>query len=119
MPNPKKRNNRKDRKVTDTDRAWYKLGFMAGKAENARKIALLQIANKAVADLFEEEQRLDKDDPVVGVMVPFEDVERIIESLELVKQKNAGVLIYQKVRIRRLKLANRLKVAKQKAGVML
>ena len=69
---------KKDRKISETDRAFYKLGFQDGERQLERTIILLKTTNKR---LWDELTRLDRVDPVAGVLVPEVMAHRIIKVL--------------------------------------
>ena len=68
----------KDRKITETDRYWYKLGFMNGESQLTRTVEKLRAA---FGHLFDELTRLDRDDPRVGVLLDYKAVDQIITAL--------------------------------------
>ena len=70
---------KKNRKITDTDRAWFKLGLIEGEQRSAEIIVGLR---KATAALFEEVERLDRVYPIksTGVFISFRKLERMREA---------------------------------------
>ncbi len=69
----------KNRKYTESDKNWYKLGFMDGENQLRRTMEVLKTTN---VRLYDELCRLDKDSPVVGVLLPFSVVERLVKQLK-------------------------------------
>jgi len=69
----------KNRKITGTDKAWFKLGVIEGEQRSAEIIAGLR---RATAILFEEAERLDRVYPVkdTGVFISFRRLERMREA---------------------------------------
>jgi len=98
---------KKDREITDVDRAFYKLGVMDGENRNKQSLIALQNANRCLA---EEIVRLDREDPIVGVVVPFRFAGVIIKSLRVAKTQKA----YQQSR----KFKQMVDKAKVKAGII-
>lgn len=69
---------KKDRKISETDQAFYKLGFQNGQQQLERTLILLRTTNN---QLWDELTRLDREDPVTGVVVPEVMVQQIIRAL--------------------------------------
>lgn len=70
---------KKNRKITETNRAWFKFGVIEGEQRSAEIIAGLR---RATAILFEEAERLDRVYPVkdTGVFISFRRLERMREA---------------------------------------
>lgn len=93
------------REISETDRTFYKLGVLDGEDRLNRTIKLLKTTNRA---LWDELTRLDRAEPLVGVMVSFFTTGRIIKSLE--QSKNNLPLLRK---LKKMQVA-----AKKKAGVL-
>jgi len=75
---------RKDRKVSDTDRAFYKLGFENCRA--AMEVKLL-VKESVIKAQMAEIKRKDGMNPINGVVVSFEVMEWLIKYLRKKKLK--------------------------------
>ena len=69
---------KKDRQITLTDRVFYKLGFQDGERQLEYTMRLLKATNNR---LWNELCRLDRVDPIAGVLVPEVMVSQIIKAL--------------------------------------
>ncbi len=69
---------KKRRKISETERTFYRLGFLNGEQRLERTIELLRTTNGI---LWDELTRLDRDKPVVGVLLPYDTINRIITGL--------------------------------------
>lgn len=69
----------KKRKITNTDKAFYQLGYQDGERRERKMLLLLQKTNRA---LWDELCKLDERKPIVGVLMSFKVVERLIKSLK-------------------------------------
>lgn len=96
---------KKNRKVSEMDRTFYKLGVQDGEDRIRASLVAMQNANRCLA---EEIARLDKEDPIVGVVVPFGIAERIAQSLPSSRRD-----YYNAKTLRRM-----IKRAKIKAGII-
>ena len=69
----------KNRKITETDKAWFKLGVIEGEQRSQRTIAGLR---RVTALLYNEIERLDRVYPVknTGVFISFRRLERMREA---------------------------------------
>ncbi len=71
---------KKDRKISPTDRAFYKLGFQDGEQQLKKTLNVLTTTNR---ELWDELVRLDKTDPIEDeILIPTKMVERIIRALK-------------------------------------
>ncbi len=68
---------RKTRKITETDRAFYKLGLQEGENRLKRTLELLKTTN---ARLWDELCRLDETEPRVGVLLSFKTINQVIRN---------------------------------------
>ena len=68
----------KDRKVTESDRQWYRLGYLNGQSQLQQTLEVLQTS---ISYLASELARLDRDEPRVGVLLNYEMVDRVIKGL--------------------------------------
>lgn len=69
----------KDRKISEENREFYRLGFLNGEAQLQSQVAKLRAA---YGYLFEELTRLDREQPVVGVFLDYKTVNAIIKALK-------------------------------------
>ena len=69
---------KQSRKVSDTDRAFYKLGLQDGRRQLERTIILLKTTNRT---LWDELCRLDREDPIAGVIMSRVLAKEIIKAL--------------------------------------
>ena len=80
---------KKDRKINETDRAFYKMGLLDGERRQrqryAETLALLKRTNNV---LWRELCRLDITLPTEGVLIPFPVIKRLIKSLRKPGDKN-------------------------------
>ena len=68
----------KDREVTQENKYFYKLGFMNG--EN-RLQKTIEAVIKTNAHLMQELLRLDREQPVVGVLLDYNTIDKIIKAI--------------------------------------
>ncbi len=68
---------RKTRKITETDRAFYKLGLQEGENRLKRTLELLKTTN---ARLWDELCRLDEAEPREGVLLSFKTINQVIRN---------------------------------------
>ena len=66
----------KDRKITEEDKTFYRLGYLNGESKSDRMIALLQKVNGLLAD---EIKWLDRKEPRIGVFLDYKTVEQVIK----------------------------------------
>ena len=87
----------KNRKITDTDKikrsretdlSLYKLGFQDGEQQLKETVILLKKTNH---QLWEELTRLDKKRTVVGVVLTFDEVRRLIRASNIAKRNTYQV----------------------------
>lgn len=93
---------KKNRKITETDKAWYHIGLLEGEQRLKQTIILLRKTNNA---LWDELLRLDRIEPVVGIVLSFSETKRFIKAL---KKTNPRYQHYVK------KLQDKLKKARIK-----
>ena len=89
---------RKDRKITETDRAFYQIGMEDGERKLRQRyeetLVLLKKTNNA---LWEELSRLDIELPLKGVLVSFPAMERLIKALAKPKAHSGLVVKFKKM----------------------
>ena len=68
---------RKTRKITEIDRAFYKLGFQDGENRLKQTLNLLKTTN---ARLWDEPCRLDEAEPRVGVLLSSKMINQVIRN---------------------------------------
>jgi len=64
--------------ITERDKKFYRLGFEQGEHKLRETTLLLQTTNK---NLWQELLRLDRIAPVAGVVLTYNEVERLIRAL--------------------------------------
>ncbi len=72
----------KDKKITEENEDFYRLGFINGEGQLKAQIALFKKVNGM---LFDELARLDRSDPKVGVLLSYKKIETIIRNLKRAK----------------------------------
>lgn len=84
---------KKDREITETDKAFYKLGLQDGEGQLKRTISLIKTTNR---HLLDELLRLDREDATTGVLLSFEQTKRIIKALKKPKANPCRAKFLQK-----------------------
>ena len=69
---------RKDKQISDDDRAFYRLGVLEGERQARDKMLLTQATNKNLWELLVEQ---DDQDARRGVIIPFAKMEKMIKGL--------------------------------------
>lgn len=80
--------DQRTKKISITDRTFYKLGFLDGTAEAQKTINVMQTTNGA---LYKELVRLDQYHPTTGVLLDKDTASRMLNLLQ--KQNTAKKLI--------------------------
>ena len=91
MPRKKKK---KPRKITPTDRAFYKLGYMDSVRDNQARLDLLKKTNH---QLWDELCSLDATEPLVGVTLSFKEMTHLIKMLRKPNSHPYKAIKYQKM----------------------
>ena len=80
---------KKDRKINETDRAFYKMGLLDGERRQRQRYAeTLALLKKTNGELWKGLCRLDVTVPIEGVLIPFPLIKRLIKSLRKPGDKN-------------------------------
>lgn len=86
----------KKREITERDRQFYKMGFLNGCAQHDQTVNKLR---GAYAQLFEELTRLDREEPLMGVLLDYKLVGSIIKGL-----RNAKGSYYRGIALRLMRM---------------
>lgn len=70
----------KKRKISEENRAFFKLGVLEGEQRMRKALADLKTVNRELCDIVME---MDKNQPVVGVMLDFKLARRVVKQCKI------------------------------------
>jgi len=75
----------KNRKITETDKAWYESGYLDGEKIGFQrgKQQTIVIFKKKNHELWQLLKRKDRENPVVGVKLTFAEARKLIVALKM------------------------------------